>query len=120
RAGGEGAADAAEGGNERADHEQQRRGEREVDRDVFADTKCEQDRGGGTGVHDSATRCNRDHTRGGSEADHRERGQRREGETESGSIAIASIIPSDTIESTIASSPTRAPPSLRRTPTLTR
>jgi hypothetical protein len=36
-------------------------------------------------------------------------------EIESGSIAIASIMPSETIESTIASSPTRTPPSLRKT-----
>jgi hypothetical protein len=41
-------------------------------------------------------------------------------EIESGSIAIASIIPSDTIERAIAPSPTRTPLSLRSTPTLTR
>jgi hypothetical protein len=39
-------------------------------------------------------------------------------EIESGSIAIASIIPSDTIESTIALRPTRMPPSRRSIPTL--
>ena len=41
-------------------------------------------------------------------------------EIESGSIAIASIIPSETIERTIASKPTRMPPSFRSMPTLTR
>jgi hypothetical protein len=41
-------------------------------------------------------------------------------EIESGSIAIASIIPSDTIERTIAPIPTRMPASLRSIPTLIR
>ena len=39
-------------------------------------------------------------------------------EIESGSIAIASIMPSETIERAIAPSPTRMPPSLRSTPDL--
>ena len=41
-------------------------------------------------------------------------------EIESGSIAIASIIPSETIERATAPRPTRMPPSLRSTPTLIR
>ncbi len=40
-------------------------------------------------------------------------------EIDSGSIAIASTIPRETIERAIASSPTRTPPSLRSVPTLT-
>ena len=40
-------------------------------------------------------------------------------EIESGSIAIASIIPSETIESAIAPSPSLMPPIRRSTPTLT-
>ena len=41
-------------------------------------------------------------------------------EIESGSIAIASIIPSETIESAIAPRPTLIPPSRRSTPILIR
>ena len=41
-------------------------------------------------------------------------------EIDSGSIATASTIPSDTIERAIASSPTRIPPSRCSVPTLTR
>ena len=41
-------------------------------------------------------------------------------EIDNGSIATASTMPSDTIESAIASNPTRTPPSLRSVPTLIR